>query len=144
MNICKGPNSLGNKNANRISPKYRDVHPSYIGKIDINVCGNSDPGTTGVLTPFCKTHGLHFEDVLEPEEFKYEFEQEIREMEKEQNPDNVFIELDYDKSNIRDLFDKMNHLTKFVQSNTAIIKKEHEEDNDMLYINISLDGEDEI
>jgi len=37
----KGPNSLGGKNDNRISKKYRDIHPSYIGKLDINVCGNS-------------------------------------------------------------------------------------------------------
>lgn len=35
----KGPNSLGNKNDNNISAKYRSIHPSYIGRIDLNVCG---------------------------------------------------------------------------------------------------------
>ena len=38
----KGPNSLGNKNSNSISAKYRGLHYSYIGRIDLTVCGNSD------------------------------------------------------------------------------------------------------
>ena len=39
----KGPNSLGGKNDKNISIAYRGIHPSFIGRIDINVCGNSDP-----------------------------------------------------------------------------------------------------
>lgn len=38
----KGPHSLGGKNSNNIGIKYRDIHPSYLGYIDILVCGNSD------------------------------------------------------------------------------------------------------
>ena len=38
----KGPNSLGRKNSNNISSKYRSVHPSMIGRFDLVVCGNSD------------------------------------------------------------------------------------------------------
>jgi len=38
----KGPNSLGGTNDNNIAAKYRGIDPSYIGKIDINVCGTSD------------------------------------------------------------------------------------------------------
>ena len=38
----KGPHSLGNKNSNNIGVKYRDLHHSYLGKIDTLVCGNSD------------------------------------------------------------------------------------------------------
>lgn len=38
----KGPNSLGGNNENNIAAKYRGIDPSYIGKIDINVCGTSD------------------------------------------------------------------------------------------------------
>ena len=73
----KGPNSLGNKNDNNISAKYRSIHPSYIGRIDLNVCGTSDPGTSSLATPFCKTHGLYFNDAHEPEEFKYNFDKDI-------------------------------------------------------------------
>ena len=39
---AKGPNSLGTNNENKISMRYRDLHPSMIGRIDVNVCGSSD------------------------------------------------------------------------------------------------------
>jgi hypothetical protein len=35
----KGPNSLGGNNDKNISDKYRSITPSYIGRIDLNVCG---------------------------------------------------------------------------------------------------------
>lgn len=73
----KGPNSLGGKNDNNISAKYRSIHPSFIGKIDLNVCGTSDPGTSRLATPFCETDGLYFENTHEPENFKYDFDKEI-------------------------------------------------------------------
>lgn len=38
----KGPNSLGGKNSNNIGIKYRGIHPSFLGNLDILVCGNSD------------------------------------------------------------------------------------------------------
>ena len=39
--------------------------------------GNSDPGTSGVLTPFIKTDGLYLSDKTEPQSFRYELENEI-------------------------------------------------------------------
>ena len=41
----KGPHSAGQKNGNSVGVKYRGIHPSMIGYIDMTVCGNSDPGT---------------------------------------------------------------------------------------------------
>ena len=38
----KGPHSLGGKNSNNISLRYRGLHPSHLGRLDILVCGNSD------------------------------------------------------------------------------------------------------
>lgn len=38
----KGPHSIGGKNSNNISIRYRDIHPSFLGNIDLLVCGNSD------------------------------------------------------------------------------------------------------
>ena len=38
----KGPHSAGGKNSNSIGIRYRGIHPSFIGKIDLTVCGNSD------------------------------------------------------------------------------------------------------
>ena len=34
----KGPHSLGNKNSNNVGIKYRSLHPSFLGYIDILVC----------------------------------------------------------------------------------------------------------
>lgn len=49
---CKGPNSLGEQSSKMISTKYRNIHPSYMGKVDINVSSNSDVGMSGSFTPF--------------------------------------------------------------------------------------------
>jgi hypothetical protein len=38
----KGEHSLGNKNGNNISARYRGLHPSYISEFDLLTCGNSD------------------------------------------------------------------------------------------------------
>lgn len=73
----KGPNSLGNKNENSISIRYRGIHPSFIGKIDLNVCGNSDPGRSGLLTPFCKTNKLFFNDEYEPQSVYDEYIEDL-------------------------------------------------------------------
>lgn len=40
----KGPNSIGEKNSNSVSVLDRDIHPSYVGALDINATSNSDPG----------------------------------------------------------------------------------------------------
>ena len=73
----KGPNSLGGGDEKTISPKYRSIDPSYIGKLDLNVCGSSDPGTTALLTPFCKLYDMYFDENKEPENFKYLFDKDI-------------------------------------------------------------------
>ena len=37
----------------------------------------SDPGTSAILTPTCKTDGLYFNDSNEPEDFKYHFDKDV-------------------------------------------------------------------
>ena len=39
----KGPNSVGGKNQNTVAASQRGIDPSFIGRIDLNVAGNSDP-----------------------------------------------------------------------------------------------------
>ena len=92
----KGPNSLGGTNANNITAKFRGIHPSYIGKIDLNVCGTSDPGTSAILTPTCETNGLYFDNANEPESFKYEFDKDIYNSIVEPNYDNIFVKPSFD------------------------------------------------
>jgi len=82
----KGPNSLGGSNENNIAAKYRGIDSSFIGRLDINVCGTSDPGTSALLTPFCDTDGLYFNGAMEPEGFKYNFDKDVNDWD---NPNNI-------------------------------------------------------
>lgn len=133
----KGPNSLGNKNENNIGIKYRGIHPSYIGKVDINVCGNSDPGTSGVITPFCKTYGLHFNDENEPEDFKYNFEKDIESYRNEIN-DSYIINLGVD--NIQDYFEMQGRFRDF---NKRMTITETQSNEDVYFIKINANESDD-
>ena len=68
----KGPNSQGGSSGKTIATCQRGIDPSFVGRIDLNVVGNSDPGSTGVLTPFIKTFGLNISDKKEPETKQFE------------------------------------------------------------------------
>ena len=76
----KGPNSVGGKNSNKISKAIRGIHPSYLGNIDILHCGNSDPGTSGVLNPFTDMKSLYFDEEPEPDDFLFEFMDDLDEV----------------------------------------------------------------
>lgn len=83
----KGPNAAGNKNDSKtISSERRSLHPSQLGKLDINVCGASDPGLSNIITPTCKTNGMYFEGAAaEPESFAYNFKKEMGCIKPDQN-----------------------------------------------------------
>ena len=115
----KGPNSLGGKNSKNMSVKYRGLHPSYLGNIDINVCGSSDPGSSGLLTPFVKTNGLYFSDKKEPQDGVFDYEQSLL---KEIPNDIEFVET---FNNKEEEFEKLDELAKFLPPVT-FTKKTHE------------------
>lgn len=76
----KGPNSLGSKDSRTVSVAYRSLHPSHIGKLDLNVCSASEPGLTNILVPMVETDGLYFSDSpSEPETGIYDFKKEMGE-----------------------------------------------------------------
>lgn len=56
----KGPNSLGENSSKMISAKYRYLHPSQLGILDLNVSSNSDPGMSGAFVPFVKLYDSFF------------------------------------------------------------------------------------
>lgn len=77
---AKGPNSLGEQSSRIISQKYRNIHPSYIGKIDINVSSNSDVGMSGAFTPFVHLYdGFYFNPEREPYSAQWQVHNEIAE-----------------------------------------------------------------
>lgn len=61
----KGPSGIGGK-SNSVSNLYKLIHPSHLGKLDIDSSPNSDPGTSGVLVPFVDISNGHFSDYQEP------------------------------------------------------------------------------
>lgn len=68
----KGPNSLGENSSKMISQKYRNIHPSFMGSIDINVSSNSDVGMSGAFTPFVKLYNnFYFTLEGEPDQEMY-------------------------------------------------------------------------
>lgn len=136
----KGPNSLGGKNENNISIKYRGIDPSYIGKIDINVCGTSDPGTSGVLTPFCKTDGLYFNNENEPEGFMYTFDKDINDSLKKKDNGNILVEPKFDST--KNYFDYCLHSKDVISEIKARNKKKR--DKNHLVIDIRMPDDDDI
>ena len=71
---------MGEQSSKMISQKYRNIHPSYIGAIDINVSSNSDVGMSGAFTPFVKIYDkYYFTPDREPCMAMYNLRQEQKE-----------------------------------------------------------------
>ena len=88
----KGPHSMGGKNSNNISIRYRGSHPSFLGNIDLLVCGNSDPGTSGVLTPFGKIKGFYFDESNETDAFRFEYAKDLEHVMAEEHYEYIKID----------------------------------------------------
>lgn len=119
----KGPNSIGAKNSKSIGVKYKAIHPSYIGLIDINVCGTSDPGSSGVITPFANTNGLFFDGTHEPEDGIFDLLQETSSYfrNKELSTGGIYVDVNGDNESIDEYY---KHLEKMENvMNSALIKK---------------------
>lgn len=112
----KGPHSLGGNNSNNIGIKYRDLHPSMLGKIDILVCGNSDPGTSGVLSPFAKIDGLYFDPSPEPSDFYFNMIRDLKTKFKDKGK--TYIVIDYD--NPVDFYRGLDELMKYTDEGVTI------------------------
>ena len=131
---------MGSKNENNISIKYRGIHPSYLGRIDINVCGTSDPGSSGVITPFCETEGLYFNGAQEPEDATFEFEKEASVRYKKKNPDLEVVDIYDNCESIDDLFD-IQHQAKDLIRSSSINRIPHK--SDTIFVRFNLDSDDD-
>ena len=56
----RGAQSIGEGNKKTVSIAYRGIYISHLGRLSLNSCSNSDPGMSGVLTPFVETDGFYF------------------------------------------------------------------------------------
>lgn len=67
----KGLSGIGEK-SNSISQAYRNIHPSHLGRVDIDSSSNSDPGVSGTICPLAKLHDGHFDEYEEPSTWREE------------------------------------------------------------------------
>lgn len=70
----KGVSGLGEDNTS-IPLGYRQVHPSHIGRVDLDSSSNSDPGMTGTICPISNIHNGWFSDEQEPNEWRDKIEE---------------------------------------------------------------------
>ena len=69
----KGISGLGESSKNSIPDIFRAVHPSHLGRLDLDSSSNTDPGVTGTIVPFCKLYNGYFSDYSEPNFWEKEF-----------------------------------------------------------------------
>jgi hypothetical protein len=130
----KGPHSAGQKNKNSVGITYRGLHPSMIGYIDMTVCGASDPGTSGTLSPYSDIKGLYFDDSDEPDDFKFDFIKDMSNILKKENVSSITIDFDNKEdyyrtvNELRELSDKNINVYATSKVNSYDIILEDEED----------------
>lgn len=68
-------------NSKNIANKYRYLHPSMVGVLDLFTTSNSDAGLSGSIVPFVKLYdGFFFTPEREPCKSRYLFEVTLKEL----------------------------------------------------------------
>lgn len=70
----KGVAGLGEQNSNSIADIYRAVHPSHVGRVDLDASSATDPGITGTLCPLVQLYDKSFSEFEEPNFWEAEFD----------------------------------------------------------------------
>lgn len=71
----KGISGLGENKNSSIPRGYRQVHPSHLGRIDLDSSSPNDPGLTGMICPMAEMHDNYFSDYNEPNTWRSEIRQ---------------------------------------------------------------------
>lgn len=66
----KGLSGLGEGEKSSIPVVYRQVHPSHVGRLDLNSATPTDPGLSGMLCPMAKVYDNAFSDEPEPNNWR--------------------------------------------------------------------------
>ena len=77
----KGISGLGDQGSGSAVPLiYRSVHPSHLGKVDLDSSSNSDPGLSGLICPMAKIYNGNFSEYSEPNEWPMTYNQLMSEL----------------------------------------------------------------
>jgi hypothetical protein len=69
----KGISGLGEQRGSTIPDKYRYVHYSHLGRVDVDASSATDPGLTGIICPLAKIYDQSFSEYQEPNEWSNDF-----------------------------------------------------------------------
>ena len=69
----KGVSGLGENSNEAIPNIYRSIHPSHIGRVDLDASSDGNPGITGTICPFAPSYDGFFDDYQEPNSWEQEF-----------------------------------------------------------------------
>lgn len=111
----KGPGAIGENSSNAINIKYRGIHASHEGRIDINTSGTSDPGMSGMFTPFVETYGQFFDPTPEPQGWDKKFKKFYKEYfgEKYKSEGLKYFYLDPSENNLVYKYEDIYHFIKY-------------------------------
>ena len=74
----KGWQSISENSSRTVSDKYRHLHPSMVGTVDLFTTSNSDCGMSGSIPPFVTLYdGFFFTPEKEPCRARYDFEKSL-------------------------------------------------------------------
>lgn len=78
----KGPEALGDGSSKNVMVKMRDVHPSFMGKVDCECTSNSDVGMSGgSFVPYVKTYdGFYFTPEREPQSKMFDINVDFKDL----------------------------------------------------------------
>jgi len=71
----KGISGLGEQRGSTIPDKYRYLHHSHIGRVDLDASSASDPGLTGIICPLAKIYNQSFSEYEEPNSWESDFKE---------------------------------------------------------------------
>lgn len=87
----KGVSGLGENSNQSIPDIYRSIHPSHIGRVDLDASSDGNPGITGTICPYADIYDGFFEDYQEPNSWEQEFLATMEEYKKMNNLKDALI-----------------------------------------------------
>lgn len=82
----------------------------------MNITGNSDPGTSGVLSAFTDMEGLYFDNSEEPDDFSYRLNKDLERIFKEKGIE--YIKFDFEDKD--DYYNALVSMQNYVHDNIRL------------------------
>ena len=71
----KGISGIGENDSNSIPDSIRFVHPSHVGRLDLDASSDNNPGITGMISPFIHLDNGYFSNKDEPDTWEEKYKE---------------------------------------------------------------------